>query len=75
MNGMEESDPSIVPMKPANKTGKPAAEPVEGSDGTKRNAGLQSTNRTQSRVIVSQAQTRIREAEERFDVRGLVSPT
>ena len=62
MNGMEESDPSIVPTKPANKTGKPAAEPVEGSDGAKRNASLQSTSRTQSREIVSQAQARIREA-------------
>jgi RNA-directed DNA polymerase len=62
MNGMEESDSSIVPTKPTNKTGKPAAEPVEGSDGTKRNASLQSTNRTQCRGIVSQAQARIREA-------------
>jgi RNA-directed DNA polymerase len=58
MNGMEESDPSIVPTKPANKTGEPAAEPVEGRDGAKRNAGLQST----SREIVSPAQARIREA-------------
>jgi RNA-directed DNA polymerase len=62
MNGMEESDPSIVPTKPTNKTGKPAAEPVEGSDGTKRNASLQSTSRTQCREIVSQAQARIRKA-------------
>src|ERR1035438_5556059 len=62
MYGMEESDPSTVPTKPTNKTGKPAAEPVEGSDGTKRNASLQSTNRTQCRDIVSQAQARIREA-------------
>ena len=49
MNGMEGSDPSIVPTKPTNKAGKPAAEPVEGSGGAKRNAGLQSTNRTQCR--------------------------
>src|SRR5208283_3477320 len=62
MYGMEESDSSIVPAKPANKAGKLAAEPVEGSDGTERNANLQSTNRTQSRSIVSQAQARIREA-------------
>jgi RNA-directed DNA polymerase len=62
MYGMEESDSSIVPAKPANKAGKLAAEPMEGSDGTERNANLQSTNRTQSRSIVSQAQARIREA-------------
>jgi hypothetical protein len=60
MNGMKESDPSIVPTKPANKTGEPAAEPVEGREGAKRNVGLQSTSRTQSREIVSQAQARIR---------------
>jgi RNA-directed DNA polymerase len=35
---------------------------VEGDDGTKRNAGLQSTVRTQGREAVSQAQDRIREA-------------
>lgn len=62
MNGMEESDPSIVPTKPTNKAGQPAAEPVEGSGGAKRNASLQSTNRTQCRSIVSQAQARIRQA-------------
>jgi len=49
-------------MKPANKAGRPAAEPVEGRGGAVGNAGLQSTVRTQSRVAVSQAQTRIREA-------------
>jgi len=62
MNGMEESDPSIVPTKPTNKAGQPAAEPVEGSDGAKRNASPQSTDRTQCRSIVSQAQARIRQA-------------
>ena len=62
MNGVEESDSSIVPRKPTNKARQLAAEPVEGSDGTKRNAGLPSTSRTQRRGIVSQALTRIREA-------------
>jgi len=62
MNGMEESDPSIVPTKPTNKAGQPAAEPVEGSDGAKRNASRQNTNRTQCRSTVSQAQARIRQA-------------
>ena len=62
MNGTEKSDSSIVPAKPANKAEQSAAEPVEGSDGTKRNAELQSTVRTQSREAVSQAQGRIRES-------------
>ena len=62
MHESEKSDSPIVPMKPANKAGRPAAEPVEGRGGAVGNAGLQSTVRTQSRVAVSQAQTRIREA-------------
>jgi RNA-directed DNA polymerase len=62
MNGTQKSDPLILPMKPANKAGRPAAESVEGSGGIERNAELQSTVRTQSREAVSQAQARIREA-------------
>ena len=62
MNGAKKSDSSIVPAKLANKAERSAAEPVEGDDGTKRNAELQSTVRTQSRAAVSQAQGRIREA-------------
>jgi RNA-directed DNA polymerase len=62
MNGTKKSDSSIVPAKPANKAERSAAELVEGSDGTKRNAELQSTVRTQSREAVSQAQARIRGA-------------
>src|ERR1700722_19918034 len=62
MNGPEKSDPLIVPKKPANKAGRSAAESVEGRSGTKGNAGLQSTVRTQSRAAVSQAQCRIQEA-------------
>ena len=62
MNGMEKSDPSIVPSKLANETGTPAAEPVEGSDGAEGNAIPQRTSRTQSRAIVSPAWERIREA-------------
>ena len=61
-NGMEKSDPLIVPRKLANKAGATAAEQVEGSGGIKRNADLQSTARTRSRQTVSQAQARIREA-------------
>src|SRR5436190_17249479 len=64
MNGAKKSDPLIVPAKPANKAGH-AAELVEGSSGTERNAELQSTVRTQSREAVSQAQDRIRGAASR----------
>src|SRR6201993_2609450 len=62
MNGTEQSDSPIVPKKLANKAAHAAAEPMEGSGGTERNAELQSTGRTQSRSAVSQAQGRIREA-------------
>jgi RNA-directed DNA polymerase len=70
--GMEKSDAPIVPVKRANnvdlssgtlaKEEQSAAERVEGSGVKERNADLQSTLRTQSRVGVSQAQERIREA-------------
>ena len=62
MNGAKKSDSSIVPAKPANKAERSAAESVEGDDGTKRNAELQSTVRTQSREAVTQAQACIRGA-------------
>ena len=62
MHGAEKSDSPTVPVKPANKAEQSAAEPVEGSGGTKRNAELQSTARTQSRTAVSQAQDCIRGA-------------
>jgi RNA-directed DNA polymerase len=62
MHGTKKSHSSIVPAKPANNAEQSAAESVEGDDGTKRNAELQSTVRTQSREAVSQAQDRIREA-------------
>ena len=62
MHGAKKSHSSIVPAKPANKAEQSVAESVEGDDGTKRNAELQSTVRTQSREAVSQAQHRIREA-------------
>jgi hypothetical protein len=45
------SDPT--PAKLANKAERSAAESVEGDDGTKRNAELQSTVRTQSREAVT----------------------
>ena len=46
MNGREKSDSLLVPRKPTNKTGQPAAEPVEGSDGAKRNATVSYTHLT-----------------------------
>jgi hypothetical protein len=55
MNGAEKSDLSIVPGKPANKVERSAAELGEGSDRTKRNAELQSTDQTQGWESVSQA--------------------
>ncbi len=60
--GAEKSDSLIVPVKPTNKAGRPAAEPVEGSGGIERNAEPQSMVRTRSREAVSQAQARIRGA-------------
>jgi RNA-directed DNA polymerase len=67
MNGAKKSDSSIVPAKLANKAERSASESVEGDDGTKRNAELQSTVRTQSREAVTQAQASIRGAvAERF---------
>lgn len=65
MHGREKSDSPIVPGKPANKAVQAAAESVEGRGGTKGNAELQNTVRTQSRAAVSHAQNRIREAVKR----------
>jgi RNA-directed DNA polymerase len=62
MQGTEQSDSLIVPRKLVNKVVQAVAESTEGSGGTKRNAVLQSTDRTQSRASVSQAQERIGEA-------------
>src|ERR1700720_3684089 len=62
MSAREKSDLPEVAEKRANKAALAAAEPVERRGGTKENAELQSTVRTQSRAAVSQAQARIREA-------------
>ena len=62
MSAMEKSDLPEVARKRANKAASAAAEPVERRGGAKENADLQSTDRTQSREAVSQAQARIREA-------------
>jgi len=62
MNGREKSDPAIVAVKPTNKAGRPAAEPVEPRAGTEGNADQQSTHRAQNRVRVSKALDRVRQA-------------
>src|SRR5271168_184916 len=62
MSATEKSDLPEVAKKRANKAASAAAELVERRGGTKENAELQSTVRTQSRAAVSQAQGRIREA-------------
>jgi hypothetical protein len=55
MHDREKSHSAIRAEKPTNKAGSPAAEPVEQRAGTKRNAGEQSTHRTQGRERVTQA--------------------
>src|SRR5438874_10286577 len=62
MHGCGKSDFAIVAEKPANKAEQSAAESVEPRAETKGNANQQSTHRTQSRVSVSQALERIRQA-------------
>src|SRR5499427_3243468 len=62
MHDCEKSHSAIVATKPTNKAGVPAAEPVEPRAGTERNAGEQSTHRTQGRERVSQALDRVRQA-------------
>jgi len=62
MNGRGESDSAIVAAKPTNNAERSAAEPAEPRAEAKGNAGQQSTRRAQSRVSVSQALERIRQA-------------
>jgi hypothetical protein len=57
------SDRPVLPAKPPNKAGQPAAEVVEGRGLTKENASQQNTSRTQSRQSgVSSALDRVRQA-------------
>jgi hypothetical protein len=62
MHERGKSDSAIVAVKPTNNAGQPAAEPAEPRTGTKRNAGEQSTHRTQGRTRVTQALARVRKA-------------
>jgi hypothetical protein len=70
MQGPEKTDLAIVAGKPANKAEQSAAESVERRAGTKGNANQQSKCRTQSRISVSQALERIRQA---FAVNGKIT--
>ena len=45
MNRNEESDPTVLAMKPTNKAGRPVAEPVERRVGTKGLGREERTNR------------------------------
>ena len=62
MNGREKSDSAILAMKPANKTGQPAAEWVERRAGTKGNTDQPHTRRAQDRESVPQGLERVRQA-------------
>src|SRR5665213_50952 len=62
MHGRGKSDCAIVAVKPTNKAGRPAAEPVERRAQAKGNADQQSTRRAQDRESVSKALDRIRQA-------------
>src|SRR5688572_14225794 len=62
MHEREQSDSSVVPGKPPNKAGAPAAEVVEGRELAKGNLREQNTPRTQSRRSVPSALERVREA-------------
>ena len=61
MHDHEKSDSSKVAKNPANKAGRPAAEPAEPRAGAKGNADQQSTRRAQYRKSVSQALERVRQ--------------
>ena len=70
MHDSEKSDSAIVAVKPPNKAGPPVAEVVEPRAGAKGNADQQSTHRTQSRICVTQALNRVRQAtNQRFAVK------
>ena len=65
MNGDGKSDSSVVPEKPPNKAGQPAAEVVEGRGLAKGNPPETTTHRTQRRMSVPSGLERIRHAARR----------
>ena len=60
MNGSENSDRPVVPAKPPNKAGKPAAEAAEGRGLAKGNPSQQNAPRPPSRTSVHSALERVR---------------
>ena len=62
MNGPEKSDPIVVARKPANKTRRLVAEPVERRVGTEGNADQHNTRRAQNRESATQGLERVRQA-------------
>jgi RNA-directed DNA polymerase len=62
MDGRGKSDGPVVPGKPPNKAGKPAAEAVEGRGPTKGNSPERNVLRTQSRAGAPSALERVRQA-------------
>jgi len=62
MHGPGKSDRPMVPTKPPNKAGRPAAEVVEGRGLAKGNTAEQNAPRTQSRTRAPSALDRVREA-------------
>ena len=65
MNDPGKSDRPVVPTKPPNNAGRPAAEAVEGRGRPKGNLNPQTMLRTQSRECMQQAWKRVREAARR----------
>jgi hypothetical protein len=70
MHGHEKSRSAIVAVKPTNKAGRSAAEPVEPRAEAEGKAGQQSTHRAQYRVRVAQALACIRQHIVAVDTRG-----
>jgi RNA-directed DNA polymerase len=64
-NGRGKSDRPVVPGKPSNKAGRPAAEKVEGRGLAKGNSREQNALRTQGRERAHSALKRIRQAAKR----------
>src|SRR5438093_5922883 len=65
MNGRGKSDSSVLPQKPPNNVGQPAAEAVEGRWPAKGNQHERNVLRTQSRAGAQSALERVRQAAEK----------
>ena len=65
MHGHRKSDSPIVPKKPPNKAGQPAAEAVEGRGLAKGNSVQQTRTRTLGWINLQHVLDRIREAARR----------